>query len=266
MRLPLLVLHITAGTLAVLAGFTAIFLRKGSRQHGVAGNVFVISMLVLAVSAVYLAFLKHQMNNVFGGILTAYLVTTAWMTARRRDGITGVFDWVALPFSLAVGIVIVSYGIRVATSPTAPADGVPPRHVLRHGVHGSAGSGGRRSHAGARRDFRCAADCAPSLAHVVCAVFRHRLLLPGTAAGLPCFHTKRQRAFYPGAAAAGLDDLLGGPRLVCRQVSRGVGFVARHASKSGASTLDRIRQLTNVARAPPPALPAQSIWDAPRRT
>jgi len=125
MRLPLLVLHITAGTLAVLAGFTAIFLRKGSRQHGVAGNVFVISMLVLAVSAVYLAFLKHQMNNVFGGILTAYLVTTAWMTARRRDGITGLFDWVALPFSLAVGIVIVSYGIRVATSPTAPADGVP---------------------------------------------------------------------------------------------------------------------------------------------
>jgi hypothetical protein len=41
-RLPLLVLHITAGTLGMLSGFVAIFLRKGSRQHGLAGSVFVI--------------------------------------------------------------------------------------------------------------------------------------------------------------------------------------------------------------------------------
>jgi uncharacterized membrane protein len=125
MRLPLLILHISAGTLAVLAGFTAIFVRKGSRQHEVVGNVFVVSMLVLAVSAVYLAFLKHQMNNVFGGLLTAYLVTTAWMTARRRDGRTGIFDWIALLIGLAVGVAIVTYGIHVAASPTAPADGIP---------------------------------------------------------------------------------------------------------------------------------------------
>jgi hypothetical protein len=37
MRSPILVLHIIAGTLGMLSGFVAVFLRKGSRQHGLAG-------------------------------------------------------------------------------------------------------------------------------------------------------------------------------------------------------------------------------------
>jgi len=58
----------------------------------VAGNIFFVSMLTLSSAAVYLAFMKHEMHNVFGGILTLYLVTTAWVTARRRDGETSLFD------------------------------------------------------------------------------------------------------------------------------------------------------------------------------
>jgi len=115
----------SAGTLGILSGFAAIFLRKGSRQHGVAGNVFFISMLIMSVSAVYLAFMKHQINNGFGGILTSYLVATAWVTARRRDGETGIFDWSALLVALAVGATIVTYGVEVANNPTASKDGLP---------------------------------------------------------------------------------------------------------------------------------------------
>src|SRR5260370_32351247 len=36
---PVVLLHITAGTWGMLSGSVAIFLRKGSRQHGLAGNV-----------------------------------------------------------------------------------------------------------------------------------------------------------------------------------------------------------------------------------
>jgi hypothetical protein len=125
MRLPLLVLHISAGTLGILSGFAAIFLRKGSRQHRAAGNVFFISMLTMAVCAVFLAFMKQQVMNVFGGILTSYLVATAWVTARRRDGETGIFDWVALLFALTVAANLVIYGIQVANNPTPSRDGIP---------------------------------------------------------------------------------------------------------------------------------------------
>ena len=55
MRLPLLVFHITAGVLAMLAGAAAISFRKGSRWHGQAGNVFVIAMVTMGVAASCLA-------------------------------------------------------------------------------------------------------------------------------------------------------------------------------------------------------------------
>jgi len=60
--------------------------RKGSPRHMLAGKVFVVSMLTLAAAAVYLAILKHQTPNIVGGFLTFYLIGTAWLTARRRDG------------------------------------------------------------------------------------------------------------------------------------------------------------------------------------
>ena len=96
MRLPLLVFHISAGVLAMFAGAAAMSFRKGSRSHGVAGNVFVVSMLSMAAAASCLAFMKHQSNNVFGGLLTIYMVATAWATARRRDGETSILDWLRI--------------------------------------------------------------------------------------------------------------------------------------------------------------------------
>ena len=125
MRLPLLIFHIGAGTLGILSGFVAIFLRKGSRQHRVAGNVFVTSMLAMSVCAVCLAFMKSQTGNVLGGVFTFYLVATAWLTARRRDGETSIFDWLALLVALAVGVVLVTFGLEKAYSQTVPKDGVP---------------------------------------------------------------------------------------------------------------------------------------------
>lgn len=44
--------------------------RKGSRLDGVAGNVFVVLMLLMASSASILAYVKHETNNFFGGIVT----------------------------------------------------------------------------------------------------------------------------------------------------------------------------------------------------
>src|SRR5271169_2029821 len=126
MRSPLLLFHIVARTLGMLSGFVAVFLLKGSRRHGLAGSVFVIAMLCLSASGVYLALLKSQPGNVVGGTLTFYLVATAWMTARRRDGEPGIFDWGALLVVLTLGIVEVTWGIEAAMSPTGMKHGYPP--------------------------------------------------------------------------------------------------------------------------------------------
>jgi hypothetical protein len=82
-------------------------------------------MLSMSATGVYVAFMKSQMRNVFGGVLTFYLVATAWVTARRRIGKTGIFDWCALLGALAAGTAMVAYGIEAANSPTGSKDGVP---------------------------------------------------------------------------------------------------------------------------------------------
>jgi hypothetical protein len=139
----------------MLPGFVAVFLRKGSRQHAIAGDVFVAAMLGLSASGVYLAFMKSQPGNILGGSLTFYLVATSWLTARRRVGAPGLFDWGALLLVLAVAAFDVTYGIEAAISQTGLKHGYSPgpyfflgsvaliavagdiRMLLRRGISGS---------------------------------------------------------------------------------------------------------------------------------
>jgi len=68
---------------------------------------------------------RHQANNIGGGILTFYLIGTAWLTARRRDGETSRLDWVAFLIPLALGILTWMTGLRVLRSGASSLDGVP---------------------------------------------------------------------------------------------------------------------------------------------
>jgi len=122
---PILIGHICAGTLGLLSGTAAMSFRKGSPRHVLAGKVFVASMLTMAVLAVYLAVVRHQPNNIGGGILAFYLIGTAWLTARRGDGEISRFDWVVLLIPLALGILTWMSGIKVVRSGASSLDGVP---------------------------------------------------------------------------------------------------------------------------------------------
>jgi hypothetical protein len=60
MRLPLLFLHILAGSIGLLTGTFAMVVRKGGNLHRASGNVFTVAMLSLATSDFCLAILKSQ--------------------------------------------------------------------------------------------------------------------------------------------------------------------------------------------------------------
>jgi hypothetical protein len=126
MHSTILFFHIVSGTLGMLSGFVAAFLRKGSRRHGLAGTVFAVSMLGLGASGTYLAILKHQPGNILGGMLTFYLVATGWITARRKQEETGIFDWGALLVVLAIAAAEVTFGVEAAMSPTGLKYDYPP--------------------------------------------------------------------------------------------------------------------------------------------
>jgi hypothetical protein len=122
---PILLVHICAGTIGLVSGAAAIVFRKGSPRHVLAGRVFVVSMLTMAVLATYLAIVKHQPSNIGGGILTFYLIGTAWLTARRKDGETSRLDWVLLLIPLTLGILTWMSGIKIVRSGASSQDGVP---------------------------------------------------------------------------------------------------------------------------------------------
>jgi uncharacterized membrane protein len=125
MRLPLLVFHIAGGMVGLLSGTGAMVFRKGSAGHRLSGNVFVVSMLIMGTCGSTLALMKGQMNNVFGGLLTVYMITTAWLTGRRRDGQTNVFDWGAMVFGFAIATSLLAIGILVARGQLVGQVGVP---------------------------------------------------------------------------------------------------------------------------------------------
>jgi hypothetical protein len=113
---PVLVLHIGAGIIGILSGAAALALRKGARGHRVTGGMFVVSMLGLSASGAYLGFMRDQMLSGYMGVLTFYLVTTAWLTARRKAREVGLFAVVALVVPLAVGVGLAISGFEAANS------------------------------------------------------------------------------------------------------------------------------------------------------
>lgn len=103
MTVLVFVLHVSAGALALVAGTTAAVARKGGALHRLAGNVFFASMLVMATFAAVLALVRPgQIINLFIAAFAFYLVATAWLTARRPDGVAGNAEKAALVVSLVL--------------------------------------------------------------------------------------------------------------------------------------------------------------------
>lgn len=125
MRLPFLMVHIAAGIIGLVSGTFAMSFRKGSERHRTAGNVFVVSMLIMGVCASYLAILKHQMGNVIGGALTFYMITTAWLAGHRGNPKPGIFDKAALALALVIGLSLWTLGILMVRGLVEPQSGAP---------------------------------------------------------------------------------------------------------------------------------------------
>src|SRR4051812_2846921 len=98
---PITILHIAGGLVAIVAGFVALFVRKGGRLHRKSGDVFVVAMLFMAAAGTYTAVIKSQPVNVIAGVFTFYLVASAWLTMRRKANETGRMEVVLLALALS---------------------------------------------------------------------------------------------------------------------------------------------------------------------
>jgi len=130
----LLFLHICGAIIGLLSGTAALIFHKGFRWHRAAGNVFFVSMLIMSASGAGIAaFIKPNMGNVFGGVVTFYLVATGWLTVLRNEGETGFLEYGLLMLALATSVGGLLYGWEAAHSATGLKEGYPPAPYLVFG-------------------------------------------------------------------------------------------------------------------------------------
>jgi uncharacterized membrane protein len=99
---PLILFHICAGTIALLSGFVAISLRKGSQRHGLAGDVFVISMLGSGASGAIVGLIKFYLTNSQAQLANFFIgtLTSIWW---ERRGAPRAAEMAKRAFSIGLG-------------------------------------------------------------------------------------------------------------------------------------------------------------------
>ncbi|GAC1406491.1 MAG: hypothetical protein NVSMB64_12210 [Candidatus Velthaea sp.] len=106
-----LVAHIVAGGLAIVAGFIALFSTKGAALHRRSGTVFVYVVGAMALSGAVIALFEGARTSVIAGLLTSYLVFTAFIVfqpwAVRRTWV----DVAAIVAALAIGLTSIGIGL-----------------------------------------------------------------------------------------------------------------------------------------------------------
>jgi len=125
-----MLIHIVAGSAALLSGAAALVLRKGGRRHGRVGTIFFASMLVMTLTGSVIAALKPERATAVIGLITCYLVATSWWTARHRDGRAGRFERVGLAVILGCMAAELSFALLAMNSPRGRIDLLPWQPML----------------------------------------------------------------------------------------------------------------------------------------
>lgn len=129
--MPWVILHIAAGSLAIVAGYTAAIAAKGERVHRLAGVAFIAAMLILTSVGVYLSImlqglLPGEISNLAGGAFAFYLVLSAYMTVKRPAGTIGLYEKLLFLMPLGIGAMFLFWGIKAENSPNRTFDGYHP--------------------------------------------------------------------------------------------------------------------------------------------
>ena len=100
----LLILHIGAGSLALLTAAIAVFTPKGQKWHVLSGRVYAIAMTLVFLTAVPLSLLGADILLLLIAFFSFYLVFAGWRFARNRRGAPHTVDWTATAIMLTTGL------------------------------------------------------------------------------------------------------------------------------------------------------------------
>ncbi len=115
--LPLLVLHIASGLIALMAGLVAMASRKrAGGLHALTGQIYYLTMSTMAITAAILTFWEPDRLTLGAAIWTFYLVQTARNAALNRTGeLDRTARWL-IPVGAAATVIFLHGGTVAASS------------------------------------------------------------------------------------------------------------------------------------------------------
>lgn len=114
--LTLLVIHIGAGSVALLTAFVALVTAKGGVIHVRAGRAYAIGMTLIFLTAIPLAILGASIFLLLIAVFSFYLVFAGWRFARNRSRRPQSVDWVAAAIMGLTGLGMWCYAAVLAVS------------------------------------------------------------------------------------------------------------------------------------------------------
>ena len=114
--LIILVIHIAAGSVALLTAFVALVTAKGGVIHIRAGRVYAIGMTLIFLTAIPLAILGASIFLLLIAVFSFYLVFAGWRFARNRSRRPQPVDWIAAAIMGLTGVGMWGYAAVLALS------------------------------------------------------------------------------------------------------------------------------------------------------
>ena len=99
----LLIIHILAGTLALMAAVSAVVSSKGKKFHIIAGRTYFWGMTIIFLTAIPMSIVSGKVFLFLIAIFSFYLAYAGMRFARNRTGIANIFDWVAIGLMILSG-------------------------------------------------------------------------------------------------------------------------------------------------------------------
>ena len=130
----LIFLHIIAGTIALLSGFTAPFTRKGQKAHKQVGLTFLGSILVLGLSGAVVAWVRDVPLSFMNGLLISYFVVTSYNVIKQRPGSTNLVDKCMAFMAVLLTGGYVYYVWQAASAPEGELGGFGPPAFIAFGM------------------------------------------------------------------------------------------------------------------------------------
>ena len=108
--------HFLVGTIAIVSGFMAILLPKGTVSHKYIGLSFLCSMLALGITGSIVAFFREVPISLMNGLFICYLVASSYKVIKQRPNTIDKLDKALLASSLLLLLGFIYFAIKASNA------------------------------------------------------------------------------------------------------------------------------------------------------